>query len=49
MIKRIISIILTIALYELIKYITTQYLTRKTNTNIPMNFNMADHAHLGGV
>lgn len=52
MIKTLFKIILTLTLYEAVKYFTEQYIiyrTQNDDVEVPTDFNINDHIHLNGV
>ncbi|WP_353452850.1 transcriptional activator RinB [Staphylococcus coagulans] len=52
MIKRIINLLITLALYELGKYLTEQVivmLTANDSVEAPNDFYIDDHAHLNSI
>ncbi|OHS43401.1 transcriptional activator RinB [Staphylococcus sp. HMSC65H10] len=52
MIKPIIKLILTLALYEAAKYITEQYIiyrTQNDDVEAPADFDINDHIHLNNL
>lgn len=52
MIKPILKLILTLALYEAGKYITEQYIiyrTQNDDVEAPADFNINDHIHLNDL
>ena len=52
MIKTILKLILTLALYEAAKYITEQYIiyrTQNDDVEAPADFNIDDHIHLNNI
>lgn len=52
MIKTILKIILTLTLYEAVKYLTEQYIiyaTQNDDVEAPADFNVNDHIHLNDL
>lgn len=52
MIKTILKVLLTLTLYEAVKYFTEQYMiycTQNDEVEVPTDFNINDHIHLNNL